>query len=94
MATATVKTTYSLDPETLSRLDEMARRWGVSRSEALRRVIRRASAEGRGEENEALQALDELQGSLALSDKSARRWAAEARDERRTTSARREPATR
>jgi len=38
MATPTVKTTYSLDLETVRTLEALARRWNVS--EALRRAIR------------------------------------------------------
>jgi hypothetical protein len=39
MATTTVKSTYSLDVDTVRELDAVARRWRVSKSEALRRAI-------------------------------------------------------
>ncbi len=90
MATTTVKTTYSLDPATVARLDALARGWGVSRSEALRRVVRAAAGEGVEGGADALSALDQLQASLALSDGAAREWAAAARRERHAGSARRE----
>jgi hypothetical protein len=45
MAGTTVKVTYFLDVETIRALDDMARRWRVSKSEALRRVIRAAGHE-------------------------------------------------
>ena len=40
MATPTIKSTYSLDVESVRALDDLARRWQVSKSEALRRAIR------------------------------------------------------
>lgn len=92
MASMTVKTTYSLDPDTMSRLDALARGWGVSRSEALRRIVRAAADAHDGVGADPLAALDELQASLALSEEAARAWATEARRERRTGSARRERA--
>jgi hypothetical protein len=91
MAIPTVKSTYSLDLETVRTLEELARRWGVSKSEALRRAIRAAAGEGQGEQSAALKALDKLQQSLSLSSSKARAWANQARVERRAASARREP---
>jgi hypothetical protein len=79
-----------MDVETTRLLEGLARRWRVSKSEALRRAIRSA-ASGPGEEGrDALSALDELQGSLGLSASAAARWAKESRDERRSSSRRRE----
>ena len=43
MATTTVKSTYSLDVETVRELDAVARRWKVSKSEALRRALHAAA---------------------------------------------------
>ncbi len=87
MAVTTVKSTYSLDPETVRQLERMALRWKVSKSEALRRAIRAAAGEdpesGAGG---ALDALDRLQRSLRLTPARARAWAAEARKERRAAS--------
>jgi hypothetical protein len=42
MASVTVKSTFSLDVETAERLERLARAWGVSKSEVLRRAIRAA----------------------------------------------------
>jgi hypothetical protein len=42
MATMTVRATYALDPETVGTLERLARRWGVSKSAALRRAIQAA----------------------------------------------------
>jgi len=90
MATHTVKTTYALDVETVRTLDDLARRWNVSKSEALRRAIRASSAQAAPERLTPLQALDRLQGSLALTSRGAARWSAAARAERRESSRRRE----
>jgi predicted transcriptional regulator len=82
MATATVKTTYSLDPETVRTLDRMARRWKVSRSEALRRAIRAAAERDDEIERDPLAALDALQRSMALTPERAREWGDQIRAER------------
>jgi hypothetical protein len=82
MATHTVKTTYALDVETVRTLDDLARRWNVSKSEALRRAIRASSAQAPAEALTPLQALDRLQRSLGLTPRSSARWAAAARRER------------
>ncbi len=42
MATMTVRTTVAFDPATAARLERLAKRWGVSKSETLRRVIESA----------------------------------------------------
>ena len=39
-ATTTVSATYAMDVETVQALESLARKWGVSESEALKRVIR------------------------------------------------------
>jgi hypothetical protein len=92
MATETIKSTYSLDVETVRALEKLARRWNVSKSEALRRVIRASAAqEPRDAGREALRALDDLQRALDLTTGAAARWSAGARAERRSASRRREP---
>jgi hypothetical protein len=92
MAMPTVKSTYSLDLGSVRALEELARRWGVSKSEALRRAINSAAGDTeQGTESAPLRALSELQQSLKLSSKKASAWANQARSERRTASARREP---
>jgi hypothetical protein len=89
MAIPTIKTTYSLDPETIRALEEMARRLGVSKSEALRRAIRAAASErGVPEGRAALEALDALQRSLGLPPSRARTWGDRMRRERRASSSR------
>lgn len=44
MATMTVRTTVAFDPATAARLERLAKRWGVSKSEALRRALEKAEA--------------------------------------------------
>ena len=87
MAISKVKSTYSLDAETVRMLAELARKWRVSKSEALRRIIRAAAADhaaGRG----PVDALEMAQKALDLSADAARLWAQRVRSERRTSSQR------
>ncbi len=82
MATTTIKSTYSLDVASVRALQELARRWQVSKSEALRRAIRneagRQTATGEG----ALAALDQLQASLRSRDVDLEQWARQVESER------------
>jgi len=89
MARTTVKATYALDVETVRALERMARRLGVSKSEALRRAIRTAARQHQEQGPPALAALDRLQRSLRLTPVTARAWASRVRTERRTSSTRR-----
>jgi hypothetical protein len=90
MATLKIKTTYSLDPETIADLERIAAHWDVSKSEALRRVIRAGATEVRPPGSDALEALDHLQASLSLDAKKAKAWSAAVRAERRASAGRRE----
>ena len=93
MATITIKSTYSLDVETVRQLEQLAKRWNTSKSGALRRAIQSAAKQVRSDHNEALDALDRLQALLALDRESARAWADEARQERRAAGERNVPWT-
>ena len=42
MATMTIRTTVAFDPATAARLERLAKRWGVSKSETLRRALEAA----------------------------------------------------
>ena len=88
MAITTIKSTYALDVETVRMLEEIARRWEVSKSEALRRAIRAAADQAPGAGQGALEALDELQASTGLIPATARAWARRVRTERRASAAR------
>jgi hypothetical protein len=88
MATMTIKSTYSMDVETVQTLEQLARRWKVSKSEALRRAIRAAASRDLPVGADGTDALDELQRSLGMSAAAARRWETDARSERRASSGR------
>ena len=88
MATMTVRSTYALDVDTVRKLEELAKKWGVSKSEALRRSVRSAAL-GQVVPSDRLQAFESLQRSLNLSKKKASEWQAEARAIRRASSVRR-----
>lgn len=94
MAIPKIKGTYSLDVETIQALERIASRWGVSKSEALRRAIQAAAAQAGEGTGGILEALGQLQDSVALSKSRARDWARSARAERRAGSVRQEPADR
>ncbi|HEX4628610.1 MAG TPA: ribbon-helix-helix protein, CopG family [Gemmatimonadales bacterium] len=90
MATPRIKSTYALDRDTMQRLENMARRWGVSKSEALRRAIRAAASESSVAATDSARALDELQRALRLSRAHVQAWARRSRAERRASAARHE----
>lgn len=81
MAISKIKGTYTLDAETVRVLNALAKRWGTSKSDVLRRAIRVAAA---GLEPPGATVLDQLQGRVALTNAAAGRWAAAVRTERRT----------
>jgi predicted transcriptional regulator len=85
MAITTIKSTYSLDVDTVHQLEEMARRWRVSKSEALRRAIRAAARQPVGGHNDGLEALDELQAAVKLTAGEAKKWTKYVRAERRSS---------
>ena len=93
MAVTTIKSTYSLDVESVRRLEELARRWGVPKSEVLRRAIRIAAKEERLDESSKLAALDRLQASLRERKVDISQWARDARAERSTAGRRLSPKT-
>ncbi len=83
MARMTVRSTFSLDPETVAELDRLAERWGASKSETLRRVVAAAArVEQLDQAGDALAALEELQDGLGLTATQADAWVREVRAER------------
>lgn len=46
MAAMTIRTTVAFDPATVARWERLTKRWGVSKSEALRRALEAADAGG------------------------------------------------
>lgn len=96
MAIPKIKGTYSLDAETVGALERVARRWGVSKSEALRRAIHAsdasvatpATATGDNEANPRLAAFRRLQQIMNFDAAAADAWIAELRAEREASSER------
>lgn len=85
MATNTIKSTYSLDVDTVRQLENLAKHWNTSKSGALRRAIRTAAADVYSDHNKALDALDCLQDMLALDHDSAHAWMDEVMQERKVS---------
>ncbi len=88
MATITIKSTYSLDVESVRALEELAARWGVSKSEALRRAIRSEASRHPARGGDALAALDQLQASLRSRNVDLEQWAREVESERQAAGGR------
>lgn len=82
MATPTIKSTYSLDPQTVHDLERLARRFGTSKSEILRRAVHALARQETQPQGQGLQALEELQKSVGLTTERAEDWAADVRHER------------
>lgn len=91
MATPTIKSTYSLDVETVRTLEALAQRWNVSKSKALQRSILAAAKQQPPADQEALNALDRLQSSLRLDETTVTRWERDLRQEREETAERLNP---
>ena len=80
MAKITIRSTFSLDPETVAALERLAEKWGVSKSAALRRIIDAAAVvEGVDAASDSLAALKELQERLALTPEQVEAWVQEVR---------------
>jgi hypothetical protein len=80
MAIMTIRSTYALDPESVAQLETLARNWGVSKSEALRRAIRAASSTTGKERVEAFRS---LRKSVRLTPEQAQEWQTGIRQARR-----------
>ena len=93
MAVTTIKSTYSLDVESMRTLEKLAQRWNVSKSAVLRRAIRIAATDGGGGDDAARGALDRLQGSLRSRKVNLARWERDVKAERRATARRPAPKT-
>ena len=87
MAVTSIKSTYSLDVESVQMLEALARHWKVSKSEVLRRALRIAVREG-GPSKVATSSLDRLQTSLRERKVNFTRWAADVKHERRAAARR------
>jgi len=83
MARTSVKATYSLDADTVKLLERVSRRWGVSKSEALRRAILASARLSTPDVESRLAGLDRAQAAMGLDARTADAWAREVRAERR-----------
>ena len=84
----TIKSTYSLDVESIRTLEKLAQRWKVSKSEVLRRAICIAAIDRISSDGGALGALDELQASLRSRRVKLVQWERDLKAERRAISQR------
>ena len=91
MAVTTIKSTYSLDVESIRVLEALAQRWNVSKSEVLRRAIRFAAREEEPGNAATLGALDRLQRSLRERKVDGAQWERDLKAERRATGRRLSP---
>jgi hypothetical protein len=95
MASAMIKSTYSLDVETVRKVERLAARWKVSKSEVLRRAVAVADEAPAGkEENPAnltpLEAWRKVQKELNLTPEQVRAWEEDSKRIRRTAFRKRE----
>ena len=72
----------------MRKLEALAQRWKVSKTEVLRRAIRLAEVEGAPGKGAALNALDRLQTSLRERQVDVERWARNLKAERRAAAPR------
>ena len=84
MAVTTSKVTYSLKPETVDRVQELATAWGVPKSEVIRRAVDKLPKELPAKEKvlTPLEALEWFKKN-GISSETAAKWNAEVLRERR-----------
>lgn len=83
MAKMTVRSTFALDPETVAELDRLAQRWGLSKSEVVRLIVRTAAIIDEADAAaDAMAALKELHERHVLTTEQADAWIREIRAER------------
>jgi Arc/MetJ-type ribon-helix-helix transcriptional regulator len=82
MATPTIKSTYSLDPQTVRDLERLALKYGTSKSDVLRRAVRSLAAQEIAPQAQGLQALEALQKRIGLTEEKADDWVKKVRRER------------
>ena len=85
MALPKIKVPYSLDVDSVRALEELARQWGVSKSEALRLAIHKELHRQPKRVDEALRALDKLQTSVRSRRIDLATWEQDVRLERQST---------
>jgi hypothetical protein len=78
-----IKSTFSLDRVTIERIDSLAERWHVSKTEVLRRAVRNADERIALDAEERLEAMRKLQESLARRKVDFAKWKKTIHDGRR-----------
>ena len=78
----TMKSTFSLDVNTVRQLESLAKRWNTSKSATIRRAIQTVTHQTLPRENPDPDALDRLQILLGLDPEDAAAWEREIRLER------------
>lgn len=71
MATMTIRTTVAFDPATAARLERLAKRWGISKSETLRRALEYAEMQASPLAGSPLPSEDEI---AAMTPRDALAW--------------------
>lgn len=77
------KSTYSLDAPSLERLTRLAQRWQVSKTDAIRRALRKVDEADAPSPEERIAALHELQRITAEQGIDLKKWRKTIRDGRR-----------
>jgi predicted transcriptional regulator len=88
VAVTTSKVTYSLKPETVDRVQELATAWGVPKSEVIRRAVDKLRTEELviAKKETPLEVFLRIQRTgSGISPKVAAKWCAEIRRERRAS---------
>ncbi|MDE2873874.1 MAG: ribbon-helix-helix protein, CopG family [Gemmatimonadota bacterium] len=86
MAITTIKSTYSLDVDSVRTLKALAERWNVSKSEVIRRALRTAVMAGDDTHHEvALEALTRLQYTVRERRVDLTEWGRDVQAERAAT---------
>lgn len=89
MAPKMVRSTFSLDIETARALEVLARRWEVSKSEAVRRAVGAVAEKEGPRARKKLEALDKLQASVKARGIDLEAWEQEVRATRDAYSSKR-----
>lgn len=82
MSSAT-KSTFSLDPATIERLNRLAHRWQVSKTEVVRRALNKADEHAALSAEERIAALHELQRLTKKRGVDFEKWQKTIKDARR-----------
>ncbi len=83
MALPRIKSTYSLDVDSVRTLEALSERWNVSKSEVIRRSLRMAAmAGGKSHSELALEALNRLQNTVRSRGVDIDQWLGDVKAER------------